>query len=54
MTDLQKELDGALRILSAIPVNGDGVEYMAAAKQHLRKAFELAGKVSEDEGRQDG
>ena len=34
MTDLQKELDRAFACLSAIPVSGDGVEIMAAAREH--------------------
>ena len=51
MTDLQKELDRAFACLSAIPVSGDGVEIMAAAREHLRKAFKLAGpEKGEDNG----
>ena len=42
MTDLQKELDRTFACLSAIPVSGDGVEIMAAAREHLRNAFKLA------------
>lgn len=42
MTELQKELDTAFSCLSAIPVKGDHVEMMAAAREHLRKAFQLA------------
>lgn len=48
MTDLQKELDRAFRLLSSIPVAGDGVEMMAAAKERLRKAYQLAGGKQED------
>lgn len=54
MTDAQKELDGALRILSAIPVSGDSVDFMAAAKQRLRRAFELCGPEAREGGGQDG
>ena len=42
MTDLQKQIDQAFKFLSAIPVSGDGVELMAAVREHLRKAFKLA------------
>ncbi len=49
MTDLQKELDRAFACLSAIPVSGDGVEIMAAAREHLRKAFQLAEPVKEED-----
>lgn len=54
MTDLQKELEGAMRILSVIPVSGDGVDFMAAAKQRLRRALELSGSDLQEGGRQDG
>lgn len=43
MTDLQKELDGAYKLLSAVPVSGDAVEVMAAARERLRAAYKLAG-----------
>lgn len=43
MTDLQKELNEAFTALSGIPVAGDGVELMAAAKEHLRRAYRAAG-----------
>lgn len=42
MTNLQEELDKAFACVSAIPVSGDSVEMMAAAREHLRKAFRLA------------
>ena len=40
--DLQKEIELAFQFVSAIPVSGDSVEIMASAREHLRKAFELA------------
>ena len=49
MTDIQKEIDQAFKLLSAIPVSGDYVEIMAAAKEHTRKAYQLA-----EEGEQNG
>lgn len=51
MTDLQKELDQAFALVSAIPVSGDGVELMAAAREHLRKAFKLAEPEKEKESK---
>lgn len=52
MNDLQKELDQAYKLASALPVSGDGVELMAAVREHLRAAYRLAGK--EEEERTDG
>lgn len=52
MTELHEELKQAYAFLSAIPVNGDHVEIMAAAREHLRKAFKLAEK-GEDNGGQE-
>lgn len=50
MTDLQKEIDKAFKLVSAISVSGDVVDVMAAVRNHLRAAFDMAGKleVSED------
>lgn len=47
MTDLQKELDRAFRLLAAIPVAGDGVELMVSARECLRRAYRLAGGKQE-------
>ena len=44
MTDIQKELDFAFSLISAIPVKGDSVEVMASAKEHLRQAYRIAGE----------
>lgn len=49
MTDMQKELDRAFRLLAAIPVSGDCVELMASAKESLRTAYRMAGKEQEDQ-----
>jgi len=49
MTELQKEIDRAFTCLSAIPVSGDNVEIMAAAREHLRKAFKLAQTEKEED-----
>ena len=50
MTDLQKEIDQAFKLVSAIPVSGDSVELMAAVREHLRKAFGLACQKERDSG----
>ncbi len=47
MNDLQKALDQAFRVLSAIPVSGDNVELMAMARESLRTAYHLAGGEEE-------
>ena len=49
MNNIQKELDQAFSLLSAISVNGENVDRMAMAKQHLRAAFKLAGEKKEAE-----
>lgn len=48
MTDVQKEIDQAFKLLAAIPVAGDHVELMAAARECLRKAYRGAGKEEND------
>ena len=49
MTELQKEIDLTFACLSAIPVSGDGVEIMAAAREHLRRAFRLVQPEKEED-----
>ena len=49
MSELEKEIDRASACLSAIPVSGDNVEIMAAAREHLRRAFKLAQPEKEEE-----
>lgn len=44
MKDLQEELIRAFSLISAIPVSGDGVDIMAAARERLRKAYRMAGE----------
>lgn len=51
MTGVQNELERAMQILSAIPVSGDGVDFMAAAKQCLRRAVELCKSAPQEDGR---
>ncbi len=44
MNDLQRELEKVYQLLVNIPVTGDSVEWMAAAKGGLRVAFQMAEK----------
>ena len=51
MTQLQKEIDRVFSYISSLPVSGDNVEVMAAAREGLRRAYQLAGtekKENED------
>lgn len=50
MTELQKEIDQAFNLVSAITVSGDGVDVMAAVRARLRAAYSMAGKHTEDGG----
>lgn len=54
MEQLQEELGTALQMLSYIPVSGDGVDYMAAAKQRIRRALKLAETERKDVTPKDG
>lgn len=55
MSDLQKELNGALRLISTLSVSGDAVDIVAAAKQKIRRALELSEPApDEEEGVQNG
>ena len=54
MEKIREELSVALQILSAIPLNGDGVDYMAAAKQRIRRAIKMAESIDREVEPQDG
>lgn len=54
MKDVQNELERAVQILSAIPVSGDGVDFMAAAKQCLRRAIKLCKQIPQEEDGSNG
>ena len=45
MNEVKKQLEEAFQILSTIPVAGDHVEGMAAAKAKLRTAYLLVEKA---------
>ena len=42
MSELQKEINEAFIMISAIHVTGDNVDRMAMAREHLRNAYKLA------------
>ena len=42
MSELQKELEAVWKLLAVIPVQGDAVDILAAARGGLRRAFKLA------------
>ena len=54
MSDLQKEINNAFIMISSIPVVGDSVDRMAKAREHLRRAYQMAGgnKEEKNDGRQ--
>ena len=56
MTEVKKQLEEAFQILSTIPVTGDHVEGMAAAKAKLRAAYLLVEQadIKKEEGKEDG
>ena len=38
---VKRLMDSAYKLLSTVPVTGDAVERMAAARQQLRQAYQL-------------
>lgn len=52
MNEIQKQLDKAFTLISAIPVSGDVVDIMAMAREHLRSAYNLAGEGDHEDGGQ--
>lgn len=48
MTDLQKEINQAFKLISAICVSGEAVEVVAAARESLRQAYQLAAAPEEE------
>lgn len=39
MDEIMKELDAVFRLISSVPVTGESVDIMAAARSKLRKAY---------------
>ena len=50
MSELQKELEAVWKLLAAIPVQGDAVDILAAARGGLRRAYKMAEEEEEKEG----
>lgn len=50
MNEKQKLLDEAFRLLSGIPVRGDQVDIMAAARGKLRTLYQLLGEEAKNDG----
>ena len=46
MNDIQKAIQEAHRLVSIIPVSGDAVDVMSAARINLKEACRLAGDKS--------
>lgn len=46
MNDIQKAIKEAHRLVSLIPISGDAVDVMAAARINLKDAYNLAGDKS--------
>ena len=47
MKEILKELDSIFKTISAIPVSGDSVEIMAAAKNKLRRVYAEIREIDE-------
>ena len=47
--DIQKEIDEAYKIISALQASGDTVDLIAGVRSHLRKAYKLAAEPSDAE-----
>ena len=47
MMDVLKELDGVFKLISTIPVSGEDVDAMAAARAKLRRVYAELSKFSE-------
>ena len=50
MNELMRKLDEVYALLSLIPVSGDGVDHMAAARAELREAYKMADRMEETHG----
>lgn len=47
MNDIMNDIDAAFRMISTIPVSGDAVDAVAAARSKLRSAYAKLKEVSE-------
>lgn len=48
MEEIKKSLEQAYNIISTIPVAGDNVDRMTAARAELRRAFKLLAEAKKD------
>lgn len=48
MTNLQKEINEAFVMISTIPVTENNVDRMAMAREHLRRAYQMAEESKEE------
>lgn len=46
MKELMEEIENAFKLISAISVNGDGVDVIAGARESLRKAYKIAKELN--------
>lgn len=54
MNDIQKKINEAYKMISAILVSADAVDIMAGARIKLKEAFDMAADKQESEGVNDG
>ena len=54
MEQILKNLDSAFRMISSIPVTGEHVDIMAAARNNLRKAYAEIEKLNTKEETENG
>lgn len=50
MTEVQKEIDEAYKLIGALQASGDMVDLIASVRLHLRRAFELAAEKEDGHG----
>lgn len=54
MEKILQDLDSTFRLISSIPVSGEAVDLMAAARNNLRKIHAEVKKLSEESKKNDG
>lgn len=52
--EVKKLLDEAFRLISSVPVTGDNVDIMAAARNKLRAVYRALDEDKKDEVKDDG
>lgn len=51
MDELLKEIDGAFRLMSSVPVTGDAIDTIAAARAKLRHVFNELQRMDEEQSK---